>query len=614
MCIRTAFDPDEYWQAPEVAHRLVFGCATSCAQGAPITAMLLEMRRQRASAILAPNHDFCPAAQSRRAKPDTCTTALCCRYGYLTWEWAAGLRSYLHPLLFTPAYWLLAVLRVDSAQLVQLAPRITQAALACAHDAVHAAFVRAHSPAPLRRAALAVSALAWFNNFTHPRPFSNCLESTLHLACLCCWPLPWQDCNTAAQTGHVKRRGQADTGSNHPGAPPVDTIAGSRRWRAAALCCAGCSCIIRPTGAVLYVPLALLALARPAAGSQAWRERLRFVADAAVLCMAFLGGSAANDRACYGRWVVPAWQNLKFNVLRSGSAAYGEHPWHWYATQGLPAMLASLLPLVAVGLAQSYAGWRCAAGTPAWPLGATKDELANTVRSPAVMPLWPAALACWGIVVHSLIAHKEFRFVLPSYELLLLYAAGPLECALRTVLSEGKQRSQGSTLHNEATDDGAQSVLKRAMHSSGPLTRRQAQLQHGTAGKRRGAVDSTDDTQAQGPEVAPRGSAAAKRCNARVLAPELVAWLVVMLLALQLPMLAYFGVWHQRGTVAVAEWLSRQHAYQVRLPIFGLPMQGSNQTDMKSLKRHSLDFSVCTITLIGVCNISGAPTRSLPKS
>lgn len=27
VAIRTAFDPDEFWQGPEVAHRLVFGCA-----------------------------------------------------------------------------------------------------------------------------------------------------------------------------------------------------------------------------------------------------------------------------------------------------------------------------------------------------------------------------------------------------------------------------------------------------------------------------------------------------------------------------------------------------------------------------------------------------------
>ena len=31
FAIRTAFDPDEYWQAPEVAHRLVFGCGHAAA-------------------------------------------------------------------------------------------------------------------------------------------------------------------------------------------------------------------------------------------------------------------------------------------------------------------------------------------------------------------------------------------------------------------------------------------------------------------------------------------------------------------------------------------------------------------------------------------------------
>ncbi len=33
-----------------------------------------------------------------------------CRYGHLTWEWAAGLRSYAHPLLFATLYSLLKAL------------------------------------------------------------------------------------------------------------------------------------------------------------------------------------------------------------------------------------------------------------------------------------------------------------------------------------------------------------------------------------------------------------------------------------------------------------------------------------------------------------------------
>jgi len=65
LATRTFFQPDEFWQSLEVAHRSVFG------------------------------------------------------YGYLTWEWrtasdgSSPLRSFAHPLVFVPGYWLLRVLRLD---------------------------------------------------------------------------------------------------------------------------------------------------------------------------------------------------------------------------------------------------------------------------------------------------------------------------------------------------------------------------------------------------------------------------------------------------------------------------------------------------------------------
>ena len=52
LSVRTYFNPDEYWQGPEVAHRLAFG------------------------------------------------------FGYESWEWAAGarLRGYTHPLLYAALF------------------------------------------------------------------------------------------------------------------------------------------------------------------------------------------------------------------------------------------------------------------------------------------------------------------------------------------------------------------------------------------------------------------------------------------------------------------------------------------------------------------------------
>ena len=78
--LRTFFEADEFWQGPEVAHKLVFG------------------------------------------------------YGHLTWEWAEGLRSYLHPLLFAVLYKTIAFLRIDTPLIVSLSPRLLQALFAAVAD------------------------------------------------------------------------------------------------------------------------------------------------------------------------------------------------------------------------------------------------------------------------------------------------------------------------------------------------------------------------------------------------------------------------------------------------------------------------------------------------
>ncbi|KAL8283183.1 hypothetical protein RQP46_005961 [Phenoliferia psychrophenolica] len=82
---RTFFQPDEYWQSLEVAHRLVFG------------------------------------------------------YGYQSWEWRAldgngGIRSPLFPFFFVPVYALLKVTGLDGGQLLTVAPKLLQAVVAASCD------------------------------------------------------------------------------------------------------------------------------------------------------------------------------------------------------------------------------------------------------------------------------------------------------------------------------------------------------------------------------------------------------------------------------------------------------------------------------------------------
>lgn len=81
LVLRTYFDADEYWQTIEVAHRQVFG------------------------------------------------------YGWLTWEWHVGLRSYLYVLPFIGYFQLLKMLGADGINwLITLGPKMIQAIFAATVD------------------------------------------------------------------------------------------------------------------------------------------------------------------------------------------------------------------------------------------------------------------------------------------------------------------------------------------------------------------------------------------------------------------------------------------------------------------------------------------------
>lgn len=92
LLVQTSFVPDEYWQALEVAHRLVFrypfqACpGTGAGGGGGAPGPLLSL----GSLIL-------NAAN----------------YGYLTWEWTEGLRGSLFPLFFAAIYKVLQLLSKD---------------------------------------------------------------------------------------------------------------------------------------------------------------------------------------------------------------------------------------------------------------------------------------------------------------------------------------------------------------------------------------------------------------------------------------------------------------------------------------------------------------------
>ncbi|KAJ9153496.1 hypothetical protein P3X46_026926 [Hevea brasiliensis] len=134
LLIQTYFNPDEHWQALEVAHRIVFG------------------------------------------------------YGHLTWEWKKGIRSYLHPLVFALLFKVLALLGLDTPWFMTKAPRLLQALFSAVGDLYLYKLSYALFNYSVAKWALFSQLSNWFIFFCFNRTLSNSLEAVLTLVGLYHWP------------------------------------------------------------------------------------------------------------------------------------------------------------------------------------------------------------------------------------------------------------------------------------------------------------------------------------------------------------------------------------------------------------------------------------------
>ncbi|KAH8481943.1 hypothetical protein H0E87_029412 [Populus deltoides] len=134
LLIQTYFNPDEHWQALEVAHRIVFG------------------------------------------------------YGHLTWEWRKGIRSYFHPLLFAVLYKVLALFGLDTPWFMAHAPRLLQALFSAVGDLYFYKLSNAIFGNFVAKWALFSQLANWFMFFCFNRTLSNSLETVLTLVGLYYWP------------------------------------------------------------------------------------------------------------------------------------------------------------------------------------------------------------------------------------------------------------------------------------------------------------------------------------------------------------------------------------------------------------------------------------------
>ncbi|KAK3301591.1 glycosyltransferase family 22 protein [Chaetomium strumarium] len=292
LCMRSFFQPDEYFQALEPAWSIAFGSGSGA---------------------------------------------------WLTWEWQHQLRSSLHPAIFGLAY--RAVDGVMS--FLHLFPPFRAFILVALPGALQSVFAALgdfytwklamdiygrESNAPW--AALWVTVLNPWQWYCSTRTFSNSLETTLTIAALCYWPWEMLAGAEASQTRPLQQR---------------DSVTSLR----ISLVFAAVAVLLRPTNLLIWLVVLGFSLARLllTGGSLLPKSTVWvLVREIGVCGVAVLALSLVSDRLYFGFWTFPPYKWLYFNISQSLAVFYGHMPWHYYLSQGVPLLTTTFLPFTLVGL------------------------------------------------------------------------------------------------------------------------------------------------------------------------------------------------------------------------------------------------------------------------
>jgi len=341
-------------------------------------------------------------------------------YGHLTWEWDAAVRGFAHPAIFAAIYEAARWMRVDTVPFLVWAPRFVQAAFAALADVSIARLARRLDGDRARGWALFCTMSCWFHFFCSVRTFSNCMETALSAAAAALWP--WQCIkDREAKDGEVWAAKKAATPQRRSANTKSKLTQNGGANRMVALSLAATSCVIRPTAAGYWFPLIILEAFYTCRSSLGDRTRGIFLLlyEALPNVLSALVFSFVTDRLFYGWWAFTTINFFKFNFLNGGSVRYGVHPWHWYLTQGLPTVASVYLPLAALALFVRSNN--------------------NTFTSFIAL--------CCIVIGHSIVEHKELRFMMPTLPFILALSGIGLACLVSEmhVTSKFGKREGGMT-------------------------------------------------------------------------------------------------------------------------------------------------------------------------
>lgn len=142
---------------------------------------------------------------------------------------------------------------------------------------------------------------------------------------------------------------------------------------------------IRPTSAITWLPICIHHIQK--SRYTIWELVLkRYV----VIGIIIGGALSALDTYFHGTFIVTPWEFFKVNVLEGVGSFYGSHPFYWYLSSGLPAVLG-------IGIIPFYL--------------AIFDTITSWNESKERQVLLGSII--FTLLSFSALPHKEFRFLLP---------------------------------------------------------------------------------------------------------------------------------------------------------------------------------------------------------
>ncbi|KAI1331201.1 glycosyltransferase family 22 protein [Xylariaceae sp. FL0255] len=300
-CVRTFFQPDEYFQALEPAWQMIYGDNSGA---------------------------------------------------WITWEWRHALRSTIHPAIFAFGYfivdsfWSTYNVPVAKAKWLLMAPKMLQTGLAALSDwyTWRLAGKLYGSSSAAAWATLLITLLNPWQWYTSTRTFSNCFETTLTAMAL--YYLPWELLGAEAR--------KEEDPKNCP--PALLNTRGQVNSLRLSFLLAAFAVLLRPTNAFVWLAVGTLTVTRfTLSGQSPLTQRVvLIILREIVLCGSLaLGVSLLIDGHYFEEWTFPPFTWLHINVKLDIAKFYGQNDWHYFLSQGIPLLSTTITPFVLQGLKKS---------------------------------------------------------------------------------------------------------------------------------------------------------------------------------------------------------------------------------------------------------------------